>query len=329
MKAYRFNSAETGLQLQNIALPQASSGEVLIAVKAAGLCHSDCHILKGNAWVGKLPITLGHEVAGTIVALPDERSSFRVGDRVAVALISHPMEKLQLSASIGLGFDGGFADYVTAPVTHVVRIPDKVSFEQAAVATDSISTAYHAIIAEAKVTSTTTVAVVGLGGLGLNGLRIAALQGARVYGIDINPNKCAAATKLGAVECFASLDSMKDVTIDVVVDFVGLSGTLSKAITAVKPGGRVVAVGLGENEVNLPLFTLVTRGIELKGSIGASLQDLHCALALIASGDICPVLEGIPFIDLAKGFDRLERGEVNGRLFTRPLESGQDTSKLA
>lgn len=323
MKAYRFHNADTGLQLQNIDLPQVRSGEVLIAVNAAGLCHSDCHILKGNDWIGKRPITLGHEVAGTIVALGDETSNFQIGDRVAVALISQPVEKLDISTSIGLGYDGGFAEYTTAPFTHVVRIPDNVSFEQAAIATDSISTAYHTILAEANVTSSTTVAIVGLGGLGLNGLRIAALQGARVYGIDISPKQCAAAKELGAVECFASLDSIGDVTIDVIVDFVCLSTTLPKAITAVRQGGRVVAVGLGETEIKLPLFSLVSRGIELKGSIGASLQDLHSALALIASGDVCPLLEDIPFIELIKGLDRLERGDVSGRLFTRPLASGQ------
>ncbi|KXG45853.1 Polyketide synthase, enoylreductase [Penicillium griseofulvum] len=325
MNAYRFNNAETGLQLEHIDVPQASPGEVLIAVKAAGLCHSDCHILKGNDWIGKRPITLGHEVAGTIVALGDGVSNFRVGDRVAVALIAHPVEQMQLFAAIGLGFDGGFAEYVTAPVTHIVSIPDNVSYEQAAIATDLISTAYHAILAEANVTASTTVVVVGLGGLGLNGLQIAVLQGARVYGIDIDPKKCAAAKKLGAIECFASLDSMKEMTIDVIVDFFGSSATLSKAITTVKVGGRIVAVGLGEPETTLPLVSLVSRAIELKGSIGASLEDLHSCLALIASGDICPVLEYLPFTDLIEGYHRLERGEVNGRLFTRPGLSEKNT----
>lgn len=328
MKAYRFHSADVGLQLETIDLPQVSSGEALIAVNAAGLCHSDCHILKGSDWIAKRPITLGHEVAGTIVALRDETLNFKVGDRVAIALISHPIKKLDLFTSIGLGYDGGFAEYAIAPFTHIIRIPNNVSFEQAAVATDSISTAYHAIIAEAKVTFSTTVAIVGLGGLGLNGLRIATLQKARVYGIDIDPHKCAMAKELGAVECFASLDSIKDMAIDVIVDFVGLSATIRNAITTVKPGGRVVAVGLGETEVTLPLFSLVSRGVELKGSIGASLQDLHSVLALIASGDICPELEGIPFSELRKGYDRLERGEVSGRLFTIPLASGQIPSKL-
>ncbi|KAJ5816520.1 Polyketide synthase enoylreductase [Penicillium robsamsonii] len=329
MKAYRFDNVDAGLQLEDIDMPQASPGEVLIAVKAAGLCHSDCHILKENNWVGKRPITLGHEVAGNIIALGDEALNVQISDRVAVALISHPIEEMQLSASIGLGFDGGFAEYVAAPITHIVPIPHGVSYEQAAVATDSISTAYHAILAEAKVTASTTVAIVGLGGLGLNGLRIAALQGARVYGIDIDPKKCAAAKKLGAVECFVSLASIKDVMIDVVVDFVGLSATLSEAITSVKLGGRIVAVGLGETETNLPLFSLVTRGIELKGSSGASLQDFHSAMALIASGDICPILEDIPFTHLTEGFNRLERGEVNGRLFTRPVGNDKNTSKPA
>jgi propanol-preferring alcohol dehydrogenase len=263
MKAYRFRDTDTGLQLENIDTPKVSAGEGLIDVKAAGLCHSDCHILKGNNWVAKNPITLGHEVAGTIIALGDGVSNVQVGNRVAVAMITHPLEQMQLSATIGLGLDGGFAEFVAAPITHVVPIPDQVSYERAAVATDSISTAYHAIIAEAKVTASCTVAIVGLGGLGLNGLRIAALQGARVYGIDIDPGKRTASMKLGAIECFSSLKSIKDVTIDVAVDFVGLSTTLSDAIRAVKLGGRVVAVGLGEHGAE----RLISRLLRLTGDM--------------------------------------------------------------
>ncbi|KAJ5951952.1 Polyketide synthase enoylreductase [Penicillium vulpinum] len=319
MKAYRFHNVEAGLQLEDIDVPEVSSSEVLIAVKAAGLCHSDCHTLKGSNWGGKFPITLGHEVAGTVVTLGKNVSNVKVGDRVAVALPGQPIEEMEFSSVIGVGFDGGYAEYAAVPAKFLVPIPDNVTFEQAAVATDSISTAYHAILAEGKITTSTTVAVVGLGGVGMNGLHFAILQGARVYGFDIDPAKRDAAKRLGAIECFDSLDCIKDVSIDVIVDFVGLTATLSKAVTAVKLGGRIVAVGLGDPEITLPTFSLVSRAIELKGSIGASLEDFHAVLQLISSGDIRPVLECIPFSDVVDGLHRLERGGVPGRLYTIPV----------
>lgn len=319
MKAYQFNSPETGLELVDIDTPTPGPGQVLIDVEAAGMCQSDVHIVNGHGddWLRKRPIVLGHEVAGTVRALGPDVSDVAVGDRVAVALISHPIECADFANAIGLGFDGGYATQAVAPVANLVAIPEGVSFTQAAVATDSIATAYHAIVTEAAIEPEMTVAIIGLGGLGLNGVRIAALHQATVYGIDIDSTIFDTARAQGAVDCFTTLDEVP-VAIDAVIDFAGVGTTTADAVTTVKPGGRVVLVGLGAPESSILTHQLVTKSVQLRGSIGASIDELEAVLTLIADGSLTPVLDEVDFDDVPGALKRLEDGDVRGRLVTRP-----------
>jgi alcohol dehydrogenase, propanol-preferring len=312
MKAYLLSDSDTQLQLIDIEKPRPSAGEVLIEVQACGICHSDCHIINGSgaAWVQR-PRILGHEVAGKVVALGDGVPEDLLAKRVAVALVPP-------ATAIGLDFDGGYAEFAVAPVNTLVPLPENVSFAQAAVATDAVLTAYHAVVAEAGVGVLTTVAIIGLGGLGSIGLRVAALQGATVFGIDIDESKFAAAYKNGAKSCFTSLAMAKDVVFDVVVDFAGMSETMVAALGALKRGGRIVLVGLGSKELTLPSFPIVFKQVEIRGSLGGTKAELVTVLALISVGKLTPVLEEVPFGKLTESLHRLGGGKVVGRLFTRP-----------
>lgn len=319
MKAYQFNSPETGLELVDIDAPRPGPGQVLIDVDVAGMCQSDVHIVNGHGddWLRKRPIVLGHEVAGTVRGLGPDVTGVQVGDRVAIALISHPIEHADFAHAIGLGFDGGYARQALAPVANLVPIPAGVSFAHAAVATDSVATAYHAVVTEAAIETGMIVAIVGLGGLGLNGVRIAALQQATVYGVDIDRTVFDDARAQGAVDCFTTVDDVP-VALDAVIDFAGVGMTTADAVTVVKPGGRVVLVGLGAPEATIPTHQLVTKNIQLRGSIGASIGELEAVLALIAEGNLTPVLEEVDFGDLPAALTRLQAGAVRGRLVTRP-----------
>lgn len=334
MQALRLETSAGGsLHTRQLPIPTPGPGQALLKVEAAGLCHSDTTILAGagSSFIHGTPITLGHEVAGTVVALGPSPSSpppFQAGERVAVALISHPIEHARWSSAIGLGFDGGYAQYALAPVANLVRVPAGVGFAQAAVATDSIATAYHAVRGEGRVGAGMTVAVVGLGGLGMNGVVVAALQGASVYGVDVNAGKLEDARRCGAVGAAASLEELKGVEFDVVVDFVGKRATVAAAVSAVRKGGRVVLVGLGDAVGEFPIARLVTRGITLKGSIGASKEELVSVLDLIATGKIAPKLQEIPFADVEKGLKSLDGNEVSGRLFTCPNKGFVSTNTV-
>lgn len=318
MKAFQFEHVEEGLSLREVPTPKPSTDEVLIKIEAAGICHSDAHALKGEgSWLGKLPITLGHEVAGIVEAIGSGVKDLQPGDRVGVALL--PTDDGDWSHIVGVGRDGGYADKVVVPANGVVLLPDKVSFPQAAVATDSIATAYHAVVAEASVTASTTVAIVGLGGLGLNGVRIAAIQGATIYGVDIDDKKFPDAIAQGAKACFCKLDDIpSSVTIDVVVDFAGVGVTTQDALRRVKSSGTVVLVGIGAPSFELSTHTLMMRSLVLRGSRGATLEEYRQVLSLIAAGEIVPKLEEVPFSDIPASLQRLERLEVVGRLYARP-----------
>lgn len=319
MRAFRYLGDKGSIHATDVDVPEPEPGQILVKVQAAGLCASDHHIVSGNGdFVTHTPITLGHETAGVIVSLGDGVTNFGVGDRVALAIKSHPIGSAKWSEAPGLGYDGGFAEYVIGLAENCVKLPENVSFAQAAVATDSISTAYHAVVTEAEAKASSTIAIIGLGGLGLMGLRIAVLQKATVYGVDINEQKFQVAKDLGAKECFSSLESLRDVHIDAIVDFAGTATTTAGAVNTVAPGGRVVLVGLAAKEITIDSQVLITRGIRLQGSIGSSLEEFKAVLELINSGDLTPMLEEIPFDNIPQGIHRLGRGDVFGRLFTNP-----------
>ncbi|KAH9987953.1 GroES-like protein [Xylariaceae sp. FL0662B] len=320
MKSFRFHGLESGIKLDNIPVPEPKEGQVLIAVEAAGLCRSDAHILHGlgTNTLGALPITLGHEVAGTVVKLGPGSSPVQVGDRVSVALIAHPPAAANWMKTVGLGCDGGYGEFVLAHNELLVKIPDGVTFPQAAVATDAIATSYHAVMAAGKVTKTSTVAIIGIGGLGLNAVAISALQGAKVYVIDVNTAKYEDAKRLGAVGCGPTLGTFADVVFDVIIDFVGTTSTVMAAVAAVKPVGSIVLVGLDSENLEIRSIPLVVKSISLKASFGSSKDELQQILDLIAEGKLSPKLTEIPFEDIPKGLEALNEGKVDGRLYTNP-----------
>ncbi|KAE8355934.1 hypothetical protein BDV28DRAFT_145733 [Aspergillus coremiiformis] len=320
MKSFEFADVQSGLQPRSRPHPRPEQGQVVIEVKAAGLCHSDCLILGDDQYrlVAKRPIVLGHEVAGTIVELGPDVSDYTIGERVVAGIPAHPVSGQGFFKAIGIGYDGGYAEQAMVWVDNLVRIPSEVSFPQAAVATDSLATAYHAVVTEGRIGADSTVAVVGLGGLGTAAIQIAAIQGARVYGVDIDESKFSLARQLGAVECANGVDQFVGVAFDVVLDFAGVGITTAAAVNAVKPCGRVVAIGMTVKEMKLNTHILISRNITLQGSIGASLDELREVLRLIACGRLSPILEEIPFCDVPKGLERLDKGNVTGRLFTNP-----------
>lgn len=326
MKAFEFAGVQSGLQLKEVPRPTAEENQVIIQVKAAGLCHSDCFILNDEtcSFITHTPITLGHEVAGTVVEVGPNVSNVKIGDRVVVGLPSHPVADQDWSKAPGLGYNGGYAEFAMVWADQATPIPPQVSFAQAAVATDSISTAYHAVVTEGGVTKGSTVGIMGLGGLGMVGLQIAALYGAQVYGVDIVEDKLSTARRLGACQCAKSLDEFSGVEFDTIVDFAGAGQhTTAPALKAVRKGGKVVVVGLASKTVSVDTHDLITRNVSLQGSIGAGLDELDSVLRLIAEGRITPQLEEIPFASIPQGLDKLDRGEVSGRLFADPSKASE------
>jgi alcohol dehydrogenase, propanol-preferring len=308
VKAIRFVGVKQPAQIADVPAPRPGFAEVVVAVEAAGLCHSDLHILDG-AFPVTPPLTLGHEIAGRVVELGAGVSNTQLLGMPVV------LKGTGQGGSIpGLNADGGLAERVLAPANYLLPIPAGISMAQAAVATDSVATAYHAVKGVAGLRLGEKIGIIGLGGLGLNAVSAAGIAGARIYGCDRSPAKIEAARKAGAHELYADAAELKGKNLDCVIDFVGIGPTVNAAIAAVRNGGRIVLVGLGANQVPLPTLPLITKQISVAGAWGSTRRELVEVMDFIAAGRISSLMEEISLDDVPAGYERLHRGEVAGRL---------------
>jgi propanol-preferring alcohol dehydrogenase len=337
MKAWLFHEAGRPLEMAELPDPVPNPGWLVLDVGAAGLCHSDVTICDGPGavWLQRTPIVLGHEIAGTVRAVGAGVAGFSIGDRVGLGSGPHSLQggwSLPLVASRvpdevvphpiqfspGLHSNGGFAEQVLVPAHHVVRIPKGVSLPDAAVANDAIATAYHAVRTVGAAKPGEKVVILGLGGLGLNGVQVALLCGATVYGVDPKRSTFEQAYAFGVTACHEDTSALRDLKPDLIVDFAGMPGTLDAAVTCTRIGGRVVAVGLGVERVSLSLFSLVCGQVEVRGSLGYNNAELAQVYEFLAQGKLTPLTEEVPFDALPDAIEMLRAGKAKGRLFTRP-----------
>jgi len=307
MKAWQFVELGQPLTLNEVPDPQAGPDEVVIDVKAAGLCHSDVGYLDGTLTpiLAFHPITLGHEIAGVIAQVGSNVTAFKVGDRVAVPAKGE---------GAGTSLHGGYAPQVMSPAAFVIPVPEGVPWDQAAAATDAGLTSYHAMVVKGQVKAGMKVGVIGLGGLGSLGAQTALAFGAQVFVAEKNELVHPYARSLGVAGVSTDIHSFADQNLDLIVDYAGFGVTTAAAIETVKEGGRVVQVGLGVAEATIPIQTLVIRQVELVGSVIGSNEDCSLVLDLIAQGKVKARLEHVTFDEIREGIERLERGEVIGRL---------------
>ncbi|MFQ5615484.1 MAG: alcohol dehydrogenase catalytic domain-containing protein [Anaerolineales bacterium] len=308
MKASRFYKPNQPLQIESVSDPQPGPNEVLLAVRAAGVCGTDLHIaLEGTIPTAVQPITLGHEAAGVVAAVGENISAWQQGDRVC--LMPHvPCGECFYCTTgeealcprtqiLGLHRDGVFAEYVKIPADSLVALPENVPFETGAILTDAVSTAYHAVVCRGKLQAGESVAVFGCGGVGHHGIVWARQQGAgRVIAIDIAPGALERAKSAGADEVInaGEGDAAKkvraltgDLGVDLALEFVGRAETVTEAMKSLRRGGRLVVVGVGPERVTLPPLQLFV-GVEagLLGSMGFHRADLEKIIQLVARGDV-------------------------------------------
>lgn len=309
MKAWHFHGTHKPLEkVLDKPEPEVTPGHVKIAVKAAGICHSDVGILEDEAWMGlfpNLPVSPGHETAGVIEAVGDGVEGYSVGDRVAVWPMIGPF---------GYGVDGGWQEKVLAKPEQLVRVPEGTPWEYAAAATDAGMTSHFAVMNRGAVQPGEKVGIIGIGGLGQIGLRVAVLNGAEVYAAEINEAAHQLALDLGAKKVVNDISELKDVGLDVVIDFAGFGSTTAAALETIKRGGRVALVGMGKLEFPLDTNNLILNQASLIGSNGGEAADIQSVLDWMGKGEIAPQIEKITWDEIAEGVERLKRGEVRGRL---------------
>jgi D-arabinose 1-dehydrogenase-like Zn-dependent alcohol dehydrogenase len=307
MLAWQFTQVGAPLTLREVPDPTPAADGIVIDTMAAGLCHSDVSFLDGtlSSLLPFAPITLGHEIAGVVSSVGSEVTGFAVGERVGVpAAIEGP----------GTSTDGGFAPRVAVRADLVVHLPDKVPWEQAAAATDAGLTSYHAVMIRGQVQSGMKVGIIGLGGLGSLGVQVALAIGARVFVAEINEDVHPYARELGVHGVATGIDSFAAEQLDVIIDFAGFGTTTAAALETVRTRGRVVQVGLARPMGTINLNDLTLRSLDLVGSQAGTKEDCSAVLQLVADGKLSSRITRIPFEQIGEGIDRLERGDVVGRL---------------
>jgi propanol-preferring alcohol dehydrogenase len=264
-------------------VPAPGPGEVLVRVKAAGICHSDAHYRAGTG-SARHPLTLGHEVAGVVEALGEGVSTHRAGERVCLHYLVTCGECRDCRAGreqfcadgqmIGKDRDGGYAELVRVPARNAHPLPELVPFEQGAIMMCSSATALHAL-RKARVAAGDTVAVFGVGGLGVSAIQLArALGAARVYAVDVNPAKLALAKRHGAVPIDAKrsepVQAIREATagrgVDAALELVGFARTMEQAVESLAPQGRAALAGLTQERMTIaPYRDVLNREAEIIG----------------------------------------------------------------
>jgi L-iditol 2-dehydrogenase len=323
------------LEMAEVPMPVAGAGEVLIRVGACGICGSDVHGYDGSSGRRIPPIVMGHEAAGRIAALGVGVTRLAEGDRVTfdstiycgacgfckrgeVNLCDH---RQVLGVSCGdYSRTGAFAEYVAVPARVVYKLPENISFAEAAML-EAVAVAIHAV-SLAEISAQSTALVVGAGTIGvliLQALRAAGCK--RVFVSDVDASRLKLAKELGAADILRAdadvveqiLQRTGGVGVDVAMEAVGRDETVNAAIASVRKGGTVVLVGNISPAATLPLQKVVTRQIRLQGSC-ASAGEYPQAIALMASGaiQVKPLISAIaPLAEGPQWFERLYTREAN------------------
>ncbi len=256
MKAGRITISTRKFAVTEIPTPNAGPGQVRIKVGAAGVCLSDVHLLDSTLSPGYLTgdeVTLGHEVAGTIDQLGEGVHTYQIGDRVLV-IAGERNEKNQIT-TLGFDYDGGYAEYVVTKAALIVKIPDDLPFEEAAIIPDAVSTPWAAISSTAKMQPGESAAVFGVGGLGIHAVQLLKMLGcSKVIAIDPRPDARAKALKIGADFAFDPSDEelKKHRGLNAAFDFAGVTPVRKQALSLLGEQGRLVIVGIANEPITIP-----------------------------------------------------------------------------
>jgi propanol-preferring alcohol dehydrogenase len=338
MKAARFYEPGEPLKIEEVPVPEIGPGEVLVRIAGAGICHSDLHILEGFFPLPYTPITLGHENAGYVEKVGDGVEGLSEGDPVAVfggwgcgkcsVCIRGEEQLCNILNWCGIGFDGGYAEYLRVPsYRHLVPLK-KLDPVQAAPLTDAALTSYRAVKkAREGLQPSGTIVVIGVGGLGQYGVQFAKMTGARVAAVDIDDSKLEIAKSLGAdvvvnkrkEDLSSAIDDFTDGRgADRVIDFVGIDETLTDAVSMLGKQGKLILVGLGGGSTPFVWNPLLPPEISYTTVFWGSIPDLHEVISIAESGRLKIQIETVGFDELNETFERMKKGEIKGRAVLKP-----------
>lgn len=342
MRAARIHEYGQGLRLDEIPKPAPGPGQVVIAVEGAGFCHSDIHVLDGDIKIlPRLPLTMGHENAGTVAAIGAGVTSVREGDKVAVyggwgcghcaACITGTEQLCATPAWPGLSnYDGGYAEYLLVPQERYLVALTSISTVNAAPLTDAALTPYRAIRKSLPfLDADFPTLVIGVGGLGQYGIKLLQLlSGSPVIAVDVDETKRKTARALGAWQALDPGDASIDETIHdltkgrgvcAAFDFVGSDRTLDLAVRSTRSLGKVSQVGLAGGTARMKVLENARFEVLFETTLWGTIKELREVVALAESGRLTPIpVETSTLEDINDVYARLKQGKVAGRVVITP-----------
>ena len=333
MKAVVVNPEGTNVQLiENKEMLPLETGEALVDIEYCGVCHTDLHVAHGD--FGKVPgRVLGHEGIGIVKEIAPDVKSLKVGDRVSVAWFFEGCGACEYCTTgretlcrtvknAGYSVDGGMAEQCIVTADYAVKVPEGLDPAQASSITCAGVTTYKAI-KEAQLQPGQWTVIFGAGGLGNLAVQYAKkVFNAHVVAVDINNEKLALAKEVGAdivindheVEDVAALIQEKTGGAHSAVVTAVSKVAFNQAVDSVRAGGRVVAVGLPSEMMDLSIVKTVLDGIQVIGSLVGTRNDLEEAFQFGAEGLVVPVVQKRPVSDAVDVFDEMEAGTIQGRM---------------
>ncbi|MCY7024507.1 MULTISPECIES: alcohol dehydrogenase AdhP [Streptococcus] len=333
MKAVVVNPEGTNVQLvENKEMRPLETGEALVDIEYCGVCHTDLHVAHGD--FGKVPgRVLGHEGIGIVKEIAPDVKSLKVGDRVSVAWFFEGCGACEYCTTgretlcrtvknAGYSVDGGMAEQCIVTADYAVKVPEGLDPAQASSITCAGVTTYKAI-KEAQLQPGQWTVIFGAGGLGNLAVQYAKkVFNAHVVAVDINNDKLVLAKEVGAdivingheVEDVAALIQEKTGGAHSAIVTAVSKVAFNQAVDSVRAGGRVVAVGLPSEMMDLSIVKTVLDGIQVIGSLVGTRKDLEEAFQFGAEGLVVPVVQKRPVSDAVDVFDEMEAGTIQGRM---------------
>ncbi len=316
------------LEICDVPRPAPGEDEVLVKVRATGICGTDLKVTSGAFGSTPLPLIIGHEVAGEMVT---DAGALLRGQRVACYLYD-PCGKCRWcqagdftlcpkSRRIGFERDGGLAEFISMRRGNLIPFSDEVPFEAAAVCMDAVTSPWRALMTRAQLQPGETLLVAGAGGLGLSGIQIARAVGARVAAIDPAPLHRSLALSAGAELSVPEAElnlirSWAQDGVDVGFEASGTRAGFNSLVSCLRPGGRLVCCGYKPGqEYGLDSSSLVLKEVTILGSRAGTKHDAQEALRMVGAGTVKPhIMERLKLQDANRALDLLRAGNVLGRV---------------
>ena len=332
MRAIQIREYGTKFYLTETRIPDIGVNEVLVEVKASGLCLTDIHLLEGVQSVDPLPRVPGHENSGIISKVGSQVKGWRVGQRVVLGIDANcgrcefcqrgQTELCIANQRVGFERDGGHADYVAVPAANLIELPDSISFDDACIIPDAIGCMYHSLVNLAGMRCGQKVAILGAGGLGLHGIQLVKLMGADVITTSRRTSRLEMAASMGAEVVDTGKEHIFDrVTkfttghgLDIVADCIGTKQSIREGLAMLKPGGTFLLLAYIDKELTFDSIPFFSKEKRILGCRGCTRLEIKQVIDLMAEGKLSSIIGArYPIEQFNEAAEELRQGHVVGR----------------